>query len=189
MAFRTALNVKLKSELYNQIINTDQMVIVPGESNWDDAEFRFYYWSADSTATDDGENVIKPNAIVDAGRYIKFTKTQHKSDWSASSGLAQILNKPSIGSVTSVGMSSSDLSISGGPITTSGSMTVNLNNTGITAGSYGILTIDSKGRATAGKRMETLQAFILSHLVRPIQQPLTSKQMLRIKVMSINSYE
>lgn len=156
MAFRTALNVKLKSELYNQVINTDQMVIVPGESNWDDSEFRFYYWNADSTATDDGENVIKPTAIVDAGRYIKFTKTQFKPDWNASSGLAQIQNKPTIGTgtVTSVGMSSSDLTISGGPVTTSGTLTVNLNNTGITSGNYGVLTVDSKGRATAGKRME-----------------------------------
>lgn len=44
-----------------------------------------------------------------------------------------------------------------GDVSGSGStaITTVLSNTGITAGTYGVLTIDAKGRATAGKRQET----------------------------------
>lgn len=61
-------------------------------------------------------------------------------------------NKPSIGTgtVTSVGISSTDFSVSGSPITTSGTITTNLTTTGVTAGTYDWITVDSKGRATAG---------------------------------------
>lgn len=52
--------------------------------------------------------------------------------------------------VTSVALSSSDLSISGSPITTSGTITANLNTTGVLPGtySYPTITIDTKGRIT-----------------------------------------
>lgn len=56
----------------------------------------------------------------------------------------------SSGTVTSVGLSSSDLSVSGSPVTSSGSITADLTATGISAGTYSGLTVDSKGRATAG---------------------------------------
>lgn len=60
----------------------------------------------------------------------------------------------SVGTVTSIGLSSTDFSVSGTPVTSSGNITANLTTTGIAAGTYGILTIDSKGRATLGKRQE-----------------------------------
>lgn len=63
-----------------------------------------------------------------------------------------VLNIPisSGGTVTSVGMSSSDFSISGSPVTTSGSITANLNTSGVTAGTYnGSYTVNNKGIVTA----------------------------------------
>lgn len=76
---------------------------------------------------------------------------QVNSDWNAVSGVSQILNKPTLtnGTVTSAGLSSTDFSISGSPITTSGSVTANLGTVG-TAGTYSGVTTDSKGRVTAG---------------------------------------
>lgn len=56
----------------------------------------------------------------------------------------------SAGTVTSVGVSSSDFSVSGSPVTSSGSITVNLNNSGVSAGTYtGPYTVNAKGIVTS----------------------------------------
>lgn len=56
---------------------------------------------------------------------------------------------PGTGTVTSVGLSSTDFSVSGSPVTTSGSITANLNTTGVSAGTYDWVTVDTKGRVTS----------------------------------------
>lgn len=54
------------------------------------------------------------------------------------------------GTVTSVGVTSTDLAVSGSPITTTGNITLDLNTSGATAGTYKFLTINAKGIVTAG---------------------------------------
>jgi hypothetical protein len=56
------------------------------------------------------------------------------------------------GTVTSVGLSSVDFSVSGSPITTSGNITAILATTGVSAGTYGSrYTVDTKGRITSAQ--------------------------------------
>lgn len=71
---------------------------------------------------------------------------QVNSDWNAVSGVAQILNKPTLtsGTVTSV---TAGTGLSGGVITSTG--TISMPNTG-TAGTYSDVTTDAQGRVTSG---------------------------------------
>ncbi len=54
------------------------------------------------------------------------------------------------GTVTSIGLSSTDFAVSGSPVTTSGSITANLNTSGVSAGTYEYITVNTKGIVTAG---------------------------------------
>lgn len=83
---------------------------------------------------------------------LSVARKQVNTDWNSSSGVSQLLNKPSVGAgtVTSVGLSSADLAISGSPVTTSGSFTANLNTSGVGAGTYSGVTVTTKGIVTGG---------------------------------------
>lgn len=83
---------------------------------------------------------------------LSVNRKQVNTDWNSSSGVSQLLNKPSVGAgtATSVGLSSTDLAISGSPITTSGSFTANLNTSGVGAGTYSGVTVTTKGIVTSG---------------------------------------
>jgi len=55
------------------------------------------------------------------------------------------------GTVTSVDViTSTDISSTGGPVTTSGAFTLHLTNTGVTAGTYSKVSVDAKGRVITG---------------------------------------
>lgn len=94
------------------------------------------------------------------GTNLYFTNTRSRSSinlTTTGSGAAGynsgtgVLNIPvgNAGTVTSVGISSTDLSISGAPVTSSGIITANLSTTGVGAGTYDWVTVDTKGRVTA----------------------------------------
>ncbi len=59
------------------------------------------------------------------------------------------------GGVTSVGLTSNTLTVTGSPITTSGIIDIELSNTGVTAGVYEKVTVDIKGRVTAGAQLSS----------------------------------
>jgi hypothetical protein len=57
---------------------------------------------------------------------------------------------PNPGTVTSVGLSSTEISIIGSPVIGSGTMSLSLASTGVIPGKYNWVTVDAKGRVTVG---------------------------------------
>jgi len=127
--------------------NTDKSLRIRKNSSWirviDSANALQADWNQTTTTSLD---YIKNKPTIPAA--------QIQSDWNQASTLAldYIKNKPTItnGTVTSVGLSSTDFTVSGSPVTTSGTITVNLNTSGVTAGSYSTVTVNNKGIVTAG---------------------------------------
>ena len=95
------------------------------------------------------------NTGVSAGTYTKLT-VDTKGRVTAGSALlfgdvtAALGYTPGTGSVTSVSLTGSEFVISGSPITSSGTISLALATTGVSAGTYSKLTVDTKGRVTAG---------------------------------------
>src|SRR6185369_5589812 len=103
MALRAVINVYTKGELVDYVVNDHQLVVVPGNTVWGDTWFQWYYYDTTSTATPDGDLVIKPTAVMAGGRWIKVFTSQTPADWNSTSGITQIVNKPSLATVATTG--------------------------------------------------------------------------------------
>lgn len=77
--------------------------------------------------------------------------------------------------VTSVTVVSSDLIVTNPTITTSGNITLELTASGITAGTYKSVTVDSKGRVTAGSNPTTLAGYGITDAFSGSYADLTNK--------------
>ena len=102
-------------------------------------------------------NATNPSNYIDqsgarSAISLTTTGTSGAATYNSSTGVLNIPNyAPGTGTVTSVGLSSSDFSVSGSPVTSSGTITANLNNSGVSAGTYDTVTVNAKGIVTAGQ--------------------------------------
>jgi hypothetical protein len=102
MALRDQLNVSIRSELYNYVMQSDQILTALGVASAGDVPAELWYFAAASMAVDDGVTVIRPTSITasNPGRYLR---TMQETDWSA------INNRPTFATVATSG-NYSDLS-------------------------------------------------------------------------------
>jgi hypothetical protein len=78
--------------------------------------------------------------------------------------------------VTSVGLTSANLIITGSPITSAGNINVELSNTGVSPGTYFSVTVDSAGRVVAANNPTSLGEFgIIDGVTTTGTQNLTNK--------------
>lgn len=92
--------------------------------------------------------------VTNAGARTSISLTTTGSSGAATyNSTTGVLNVPAYansgGTVTSVGLTGSDFTISGSPVTGSGSITLALANSGVTAGTYSSVTVNAKGIVTA----------------------------------------
>lgn len=88
------------------VVPTDEVVVaVFGDPDWNDSAPRYYYYDVNSSATDDGENVLKPTAVMGNGRFIKIPNSQTQPNWNqaTSSAIDFIKNKPTLATVATSG--------------------------------------------------------------------------------------
>lgn len=78
------------------------------------------------------------------------------------------------GSVTSINATSTDITVTGGPITSSGTLTLSLNNSGVSAGTYTKVTVDAKGRVTSATTLSASDIPSLAATYQPLDADLTA---------------
>ncbi len=98
-----------KQDLYDTSLGDQTPITLLGETVAGDVPARLYIYVLASTATDDGENVIKPTAIVSNGRWIKSSWAQFQSDMNESNSASPkyIQNKPTYSAGTGISMTGS----------------------------------------------------------------------------------
>lgn len=94
--------------------------------------------------------VVGVNPTLVSGKFDQPTGTT--AQYIRGDGSLATFPASSGGTVTSVGLSSTTLNVTGSPITSSGTMSVNMPFVG-TAGTYSSVTTDAQGRVTAGTAM------------------------------------
>jgi len=115
------------------------------------SRFNTAFSGKSTTDLAEGSNLYFTNARSRSA--ISLTTTGNgAATYNSSTG---VLNVPvdAGGTVTSVGVSSSDFSISGSPVTSSGNITANLNTSGVSAGTYKSVTVSTKGIVTGGSNI------------------------------------
>lgn len=115
--------------------------LVPAPAAGDAAAKKFL--RADATWSAPAINDLLPSQAANAGKFL--TTDGSSTSWAGG-----------LGTVSSVALSGdANISVSGSPITTAGTISLSLSNTGATAGTFGsatavpVLTVDAKGRITS----------------------------------------
>ena len=125
--------------------------------------FKFTQDGIDYSDIKVGDTFIAKNDVVvdvDQGEVFKSYDYDSGDDWHNDWVLIPSGDEPS-GTVTRVavnGASGGPISTSGSPITSSGTITITHNDSGVTAGTYSNVTVDAKGHVTDGNNTTDLVA-------------------------------
>jgi len=93
------------------------------------------------------------SAVAFSGAYADLSGKPSLATVATTGNYYDLLNRPATGTggtVMSVAMSSSDFSIVGSPVTTTGTFIANLNTSGVATGTYSGVTVNNKGIVTTG---------------------------------------
>lgn len=69
---RDCLNDGTRSTMLNYVLTDETIVVVGGINAWGDAPVEIWYYDVNSSATHDGETVIKPSSVMGNGRFLRL---------------------------------------------------------------------------------------------------------------------